>query len=220
VVLPSVEPEAIDLTSPRRVANGRFAHHVAPPPHRGYDLLHSPKRKAIESLPDGRDNYLGQDPKRPRSSYYENELPSRIGQMHMSRPPASNTHQPMDARTLPRADPHQTYIDLTSSPRQPPPNRDNGYRLPAYAPAAAGPSGISYVPPSRRSPGHEVRGAPYDVQSGERPRAYTSNSGMYERCAPPVRDYVPMQNDQYRRPVNDGGRYLRSSLHYGGSDLH
>jgi hypothetical protein len=221
VVLPSVEPEAIDLASPRRVASGHFAHPVAPPPPRGYDLLHSPKRKAIMSFPDGRDNYSGPDPKRPRPLYYEDGLPSRVGHMQMSRPPVANTRPPMDVHSLPRADPQQTYIDLTSSPRQPPPNRDNGYRLPAYAHGAAGPCGISYVPAtSRRSPTREVRGAMYEVHSGEAPRAYIPNSGMYERRAPPVRDFVPMQNDQHRRPVDDGGRYLRSGLHYGGPDLH
>jgi hypothetical protein len=221
VVLPSVEPEAVDLTSPRHIANGHFAHPVAPPPPRGYDLLHSPKRKAIVSFPDGRDNYLGQDPKLPRSLYYADELPSRVGHMHMSRPPASNTHQPMDVRTLPRADPQRAYIDLTSSPRQPPPNRDNGYRQPVYAHAAARPGGLSYVPAaSRRSPVREVRHAPYEVHSGEAPRAYRPNSGVYERRAPPVRDFIPMQNDQHRRLVDDGGRYLGSGLHYGGPDLH
>jgi hypothetical protein len=222
VVLPSVERETVDLTSPRRVVNGHHTQSDAYPPSKGYDAPHSPKRKAFVSFPDGRDEYIGQDPKRPRPMYYEDGLSSRAGHMQVPRPVLSNSHQPMDTRGQPRAQAQQTYIDLTSSPRRPPIHGDSGYSAPMYAHTAAGSSGLSYVPvASRRSPVREVRGALYEAHSGEPPRAYIPNSGMYERRAAPVRDYIPLRDDQHRRPVQgEGSRYLGSGLHYGGPGLH
>jgi hypothetical protein len=222
VVLPSVEREAVDLTSPQRIVNGPITHSDAYPPTRGYDAPHSPKRKSFVSFPDGRDNYIGQDPKRRRPTYYEDNLPSHAGYMQMPRPVLSNSHQPMDIRGPPRAQPQQTYIDLTSSPRRPATNGGNDYSAPIYDRTAANSNGLSYIPvTSRSSPIREVKGAVYEVHSGEPLRAYMPNSGMYERRAPPVRDYIPLRDGQHRRLVEgDGGRYLGSGLHYGGPGLH
>jgi hypothetical protein len=145
----------------------------------------------------------------------------RAGPMEMSRPAHSSSYQPMDSRDLSRARPPQAVIDLTSSPRRPPTNGANGYYPPALAHAAAGSSGLSYMPVSAgRSPMRETRDLHYEVHSGEQSRAYVSNSGMYERRAPPAHDYIPVRDEYQRRPVHEkDGRYLRSGLHYGGPDL-
>jgi hypothetical protein len=184
--------------------------------------LQSPKRKAFHSFADDRDSFAGQDLKRPRSTYYEDDLVPRVGHMQVSRPIHSNSHQPMDVHSRNRVQPQQEYIDLTSSPRRPPTNGDNRYHVPAHVHAVAGSSGLSYVPiTSRRSPVREVRGALSEAHSGEPSRAYMTNSGIYERRAPPVRDYFPVRDEQHRRPIDGAGaQYLRSGLQYGGPNVH
>ena len=219
VVLPSVERDVVDLTSPRRTVNGQPPQVDARPASRDYGALHSPKRKALPSFHDDRGSQFGYETKRPRPVlHYEDDLVPRTGPMEMPRPAYSSTHQPMDSRDRPRAQPPPAVIDLTSSPRRPLTNRDHGHYPPALTHATAGPSGLSYIPVSaRRSPMRETRALHYEVHDGEQPRVYMPNSGMYERRTPPAHDYISVRDEYQRRPVHEeDGRYLRSALHYGG----
>jgi hypothetical protein len=130
------------------------------------------------------------------------------------RPAHTGNYQPMDAHSRPKAPPAQEYIDLTSSPRRPPTNGENGYHASTRTYAAPMSSGFPYVPMiSRRSPMREVRGAKYEVHTGEPPHRYMTNSGMHEGRAQPVRDYIPVRADQHRPPVGHGPRYSRNGLH-------
>lgn len=154
--------------------------------------------------------------------YYEDDLAPRMAPKQMLRPVYSGSHHPpTDARTQSRAQPPLQVIDLTSSPRRPPSNGDSGYYVSAHSHAAVGSSGLSNVPvSSRRSPVREANGTQYEVQPGEPPRAYMPNSGVYERRAPPARDYIPVRDDYQRRPIEgEDARYLRSGFHYRGPNL-
>lgn len=221
VVLPSVERESIDLTSPRRNTNSQHSYPDSRPVSGSYATLQSPKRRSFPSSSDDRDSHFGSGYKRPRPAYHEQDLAPRAGPAHLSRPPQENSHHPTDLRSRPRAQPSQEYIDLTSSPRRPVTNGENRYHVPPHAPAGSGSSDISHVPvPSYRAPVREER-VQYQVHSGEPPRAYMSSSGVYEGRAPPVRDYIPYRDEQHQRPVEgNGAGYIRSGLHYGNPNLH
>jgi hypothetical protein len=216
-VLPSVERETLDLTSPRLVNHGQPVNADFRPAPRGYVAIQPPKRKSFPSFADDRESHSRSDLKRPRSLYYEDDLTPHAGVLHSARP----AHATNDARSQFRAQPPQDYIDLTSSPRRPPTNGGNGYHVPMYPHAVPDSNGHSYVPAdSRRTPIREMRGPHHEINVGESPREYVHSSGMYERRGPPPRDYIPVRDEQYPRPVKGGpGRYLESALPYGGPDV-
>ncbi|KAH8728831.1 hypothetical protein GQ44DRAFT_702049 [Phaeosphaeriaceae sp. PMI808] len=221
VVLPSVEHEIGGPNSPLRMANiQQETSHPRPPP-REYLDLQLPKRKSLPSFPDHRDSYIGQDIKRLKPIYNEDGFAPRAVPAQGLRPSYANNYQPTDIRNRPRAPPHQEVIDLTSSPRRPPPNTDDGYYQPGRFHAVPGPSGLSNTPVTRQSGQREVRRAHHEVYPSEPPHTYNPNGGVYERRAPPPRDYIPMQGEQPRRPVDrENARYLRSAVHHGGPHLH
>lgn len=208
----------MDLTSPRRPLTRQHSPLDSHPIPSAHADMASPKRKAYPSFPANRSQYLGQEAKRARSVYYESEMASRAPPGQMTRIVNASHLQPLEAHR-PAAHHPQPVIDLTSSPHRPV-YREHRYNMPAYPPAAAESSSLSYVPvSSRRSPPREARGPPpYAVYPGEPPRQYMPSSGMYERQAPPVRDHISMR-DEPRRVV-EGDRNLRRVLHYGGPDLH
>ncbi|KAH7069045.1 hypothetical protein BKA63DRAFT_100176 [Paraphoma chrysanthemicola] len=216
IVLPSVERDTVDLTSPRRPLTRQSSPHD---PHLRSNVqagMASPKRKAYPPHPESRGQYVSQEAKRPRPVYYESETAPPASQM--PRIVNASYLQPREAYR-PMAHPPQPVIDLTSSPHRPV-YRENRSHLPAYPRAVAESSGLSYVPVlPRRSPPRDARGPPpYEVYHGEPPRPYMPNSGMYERHAPPVRDHLSVR-DEPRRVV-EGDRDFRRVLHYGGPDLH
>jgi hypothetical protein len=215
VVLPSIEKESVDFPSPRRIIDGQPQQRDARPISRDLAALHSPKRKPLHSFPEDGGDHYGYHPKRPRPVYYEDGLAPRPRPIEVSRPALSSGFQPIDHQSRPRAQPPHAVIDLTSSPRRPPASGDGG-QYPSHARAAAGPSGISYIPVSSRgSPVRERRALHHEVRSGEPSRAYMPNSGMYERRAPPVDNYTSMRDEYQRRDHEEDGRYLRSGVQYG-----
>lgn len=204
IVLPSVEPEAVGLPSPRRPMPGGHSIDDHRPLTRGYVASQAPKRKSFPSYPDARNERI-EGSKRLRPAHYEDDLAARNG-----------LTQPL--RDQFRGQPRE-FIDLTSSPHRPPPP-GGSYPSSPYSREVPGPRQLAYVSTaSRRSPVHVGRGAQHEVH-GEPSRGYMPSSGMYERRAPPARDYVPVRNEQHPHAMEgDRGRHIRSALHYGGPSV-
>ena len=219
VVLPSVEREQVDLTSPRRHPTDQYLH-SEPRPVGDYTTM-PPKRRSFPYVPDDRD-YTGPDHKRVRPTCFDEGMAHRAEHAHLSRPPPPppSNHQSMESRTRPRAQPPQEYIDLTSSPHRPVTNGEHRYNVP-HTIADSDSRRMSYVPvPTHQVPVRDERNQ-YQMHPGEPPRAFNTGSGVFAGRAPPVRDYVPLRAEQHHRPVDGTGvRYARSGLHYGGPDLH
>jgi hypothetical protein len=189
VVLPSVERETVDLTSPRRVSHSRPPNIEVLRAPGGYAAIQSPKRKSFPSFVEGRDVHMESD-QRPRPLYHEDAMAPRTGVSQSARPIHASSHQHDDARSHVRVQPSREYIDLTSSPRRLPPNQDNGNRMPTYTHAHQGFSGLSYAPAASRPPAvREVGGAYYESHTGGPPRDYVHSGGMHERRAPLIHDY-------------------------------
>jgi hypothetical protein len=211
----------IDLNSPRRTVN------VPPQPDSrpassGYVAVQSPKRKVLPSYAEDREFPLRPNLKRPRPLYYEDDLDHHAGPQGMPRLAQDSDYQSLHSRSRPRPPPPlpppHAVIDLTYSPRQAPVNGGYDYYVPGSGRAIAEPSGFSYISvPPRQSPARDTRASYYEAHPGEQPRVQKSNSGTFERRAPPVHDYIPVQDAHYQRPVREEGvRYLRSGVPYGG----
>jgi hypothetical protein len=179
------------------------------------------KRKSFPYPSYDRDYHPESEHKRSRPIYYNEDLPPYAGPSYASRPAPAGHGYHEELRDLPRAQPPQEFVDLTSSPRRHVTNGDSRYHVPARAHAVSDFSGLPYVPvPSHRAPQREVRGH-NEVHSGEPSHVYIPDGGVYERPVPPVRDYIPVRYDQHQQPVDGNDtRRLRSSLHYGGPDLY
>lgn len=205
IVLPSVEPEAVNLPSPRRPMPGGHLIDDHRPLTRGYVASQAPKRKSFPFYPDARDERI-EGSKRPRPAHYEDDL-------------AARNDFTQSLRDQPRGQPPRDFIDLRSSPYRPPPP-GGSYPSSPYSREVPGPRQLAYVSTaSRRSPVHVGRGVQHAVL-GEPPRGYMPSSGMYERRAPPARDYVPVRNEQHPHAMEgDRGRQIRSALHYGGPSV-
>lgn len=221
MVLPSVERETIDLTSPRHSIHGQPSQSATRPVSHGYASVPPPKRRLNQLADAPRLDSYGHQSKRLRPMYQEDTLALRAGPMQGSKPAHPSSFQPVDYHHQPRAQPPQPVIDLTSSPRRPPDNGD-GMFYSSQARAAPGPSGLPYVPfPSQGTSVRDPRSLQYEVHAGGQPRGHMPNSGMYQRTAPPVHDYIPAPDEHQRRPVyEEGSRYLTSGLHYGGPNVH
>ncbi|KAH6882790.1 hypothetical protein BKA58DRAFT_373930 [Alternaria rosae] len=216
VVLPSVEPETVDLTSPQHIATSQqpaWNHNANQ--NRPYNELQSPKRKALPSFADDRQSQAEQHAKRLRPVYREEARPRTYGDnqagYHMS--------QRMAPDYGPRAPPpREQVIDLTTSPYKPPSSGGRGYDVSARPLAPADPRGYAYASgPSHRMHVHEVRGAQYDVHPVDPSRAYVPDNRMYERRLQPNHDYIPLREDEQPRRLEDESvRYLRSGVRYGG----
>jgi hypothetical protein len=212
-VLPSVERETVDLTlSPRRVAAPQRPAEDRNALHRSCDQVQSPKRKAFPSFTDDIGAQVGEYTKRLRPVYRE-EVQARS---YEGGPSAFHPNQAMNPRSRPRAPPTQQVIDLTASPQRLPPSGGNGYHAPARSLAEI--NGHVYATvPLRRSPVREVRGGYYEVPVGEPPHTYIPDTRLYERHAPPGRDYIPLREArQQPRVEEESARYLRSGVRYGG----
>lgn len=217
VVLPSVEREQVDLTSPRRHPNGHSLH-AETRPLREYTTM-PPKRRSFPYFPDDRDQ-MGSDHKRVRPTYFDEGMASRAEDAPLSRPPPPSNYQTMESRTQRRAQPPQEYIDLTSSPRRPVTNAEHRYNVP-QAIADSDSRRMSYVNvPTHQVPVREER-SQYQMIPCEPPRAFNIGRGVFAGGILPVRDYVPSRVQQHQRPV-DGtiARYSRRGLHRDGSVLH
>jgi hypothetical protein len=211
VVLPSVEREAIDLTSsPRHLAQGGPSHVDPLQIFRGYVTEQSQKRKSFPSFQDDREVRVGQDPKRLRPLHQVGNPVPPTGPSQSSHPVHAGNYHPMDAHRRPMAPPAQEFIDLTQSPRR---ALTNGLHEPPVRPRPEPVSSYVHML-SRRSPPRDVRGFIYDVHAVEPHRGYGFHSDHPEGRAQPVRDYNPVRADQHRPPVDGlGPRYLRNDLH-------
>ena len=213
IALPSVERETVSLASPQRASESqRFLQDPDLP--RGYVDVQSPKRKAAPSVPD-RHYRPEQSNKRLRPVHHKEEF---YPQAYQGQPPQAFHYDSQDARGRSRAHPPQQVVDLTSSPHRPSNGINRGHCIPARLYPNTEPNGPAYVPvPSRRSPPREARGAYYEVPADASYRAYTPDHRMYERCAPPGRDRVPMRDARQRPYVEEeNARYLRNGTRYGG----
>jgi hypothetical protein len=215
VVLPSVEPETIDLTSPRRIpASQQPVRHHHANVTRPYNGVPSPKRKSPSSFANGSEPHAEQYTKRLRPVYRE--------EMHSLNyhdgPAEFHSSQRIAPNNGPRAPPREQVIDLTTSPYHVPTSGGRGHNVSARSFAAADPRGHAYAPgPPHRMPAHEVRGAQYDVPTVQPSRAYMHDNRVYERRALPNHDYIPFQGDpQPRRLEEESARFLRSGVRYGG----
>jgi hypothetical protein len=215
IVLPSVEPETIDLTSPRHIATSQqpVRNHNANL-NRPYNDVQSPKRKALPSFVDDRLSHAEQYSKRLRPIYLEEARP-RTYENDLT---GFHSNQRMASNNEPRAPPREQIIDLTTSPYQPPTNGGRGYEVSARSFAAADPRGYAYASgPSHRMPAREVRGPQYDVPAAKPSRAYMPDNRMYEARIQPNHDYIPFREDQPpRRLEEESARYLRNGVRHGG----
>jgi hypothetical protein len=100
----------------------------------------------------------------------------------------------METRIRHRAQPSQEIIDLTSSPRRPPPGRASDHYITAQGYPAGGSGNHAYMPEvHRRSPPREVRKDYHEYPAGARPYAYIPESDrVYQRRPPPAHEYVPL----------------------------
>lgn len=213
VVLPSVEQEAIDLTSPRRMIHTQRPGAMSRLSSRDYTSSQQPKRKSYPSFPDDRDGLAAYDHKRPRPLYRDDSLAPRttMRSVHAGAP------QPMDHRSQYRP-PAQYSTDLTSSPHQSPVHGGALRPVLGHDFPVSGSSRLSQFPMSARpSPPREAR----DAYPGEPPLEYVPSSGMYERRAAPVPYRMPVRDGEYRRPVeHQRDQQFGRALYYGGHDLH
>ncbi|CAN9207800.1 unnamed protein product [Alternaria alternata] len=198
VVLPSVEPETVDLTSPHRVvASQHPVRHYNANAARPYNEVPSPKRKALPSFANGGEHHAEPYTKRLRPVYRED-----VHSLNYYDGPAEfHSSKRMAPSNGPRAPPREQVVDLTTSSYHMPTNGGRGYDVPPRSFAAADPCGHAYAPgPPHRVPVHDMRGAQ-----------------VYERRAPPNHDYIPFREDQQpRRLEEESARYLRSGVRYGG----
>jgi len=217
VVLPSVEREQVDLTSPRHHLNDHSLH-AAPRPLREHTTM-PPKRRSFPYFPDDRD-HIGSEHKRVRPTYFDESMAPRAEVAHVSRPPLPSNRQTMESRTQPRAQPSREYIDLTSSPRRPITNGEHRYNAP-HAIADADPRRLSHVPvPTHQAPVLDESGQYRMIPCAPRP-VFNIGRGVFAGGLPPVRDYVPSRAEQHERPVDGtAARYSRSGLHHDGSGQH
>jgi hypothetical protein len=207
-VLPSVECETVDLTSPpRRAAAPQRPAQDLNALSRPYDDAQSPKRKAFPSVADDLGSYTGEYTKRLRPVYHE-EIHDRS--YEGGGPSAFHPTQTMSPRSRLIAPPSQQVIDLTASPHRPPTSGGNGYYVPARSLAET--SGHAYA-----TTVSDVRGGYYEVPAGEPSHAYIPDTRLYERRALQARDYIPLR--EARQPLRvevESARYLRSGVKYGG----
>lgn len=214
IVLPSVEREAIDLTSPRRMIYAPPPGAVSRPSSRDYTSSQQPKRKSYPSFADDRDGPSAHDHKRSRPLYHDDGLAPRatMRSLHAGNP------QPVDQRGQHRPQPSQQFVDLTSSPHQPPVQGSARRHVPGHDFPVAGSSRPTYASIySRASPAHEARGA----HSGQPPLEYMPSNGMLERHAAPVPKYMPVRDGEYRRPIEHhrDQPFIGRALYYGGNGL-
>lgn len=190
VVLPSVEPETVDLVSPPRITREQHPVHGRSGVHSEHSDVRPFKRK--HPVPQPSDKYLEQFGKRSRPSLHGQELymdpTTRQGAMH----PQGQDHQRMELRPRHKANPSQEMIDLTSSSRQPPFGAADNFISPGQSYALNVADTHAYMlEATRRS---TVRNDYYDQSAGARPHGYMpEHHRMCQRRPPPAHEYVPLR---------------------------
>lgn len=141
IVIPSVESEIVDLTSPRRIASGKLSYSDDQQMIQGY--VDSPKRKVLPFPENDMPLRHDQGAKRLRLVHEQNvrsRPAEHIG--HVAQGPSSSSQQLrgyVDARDLP----HDEYINLTSSPLRAPPPLASGQYIEAPPRGVGGPTYLS-----------------------------------------------------------------------------
>ncbi|UPX18917.1 uncharacterized protein EKO05_0009200 [Ascochyta rabiei] len=187
-VLPSVEPATVDLVSPPRHFSDR--NDVA----REYDDHQSSKQKELPPVPYSRDVLHEHTVKRKRPSMHDQEVFPRPGPTQSAEHSHMRMHPSTEPRSRHRAHPSQEVVDLTSSPRPPPPGVAGGRYVNAQGRPTAGPSNRPYIPEVQRRCSPEVRNGYHDYPVGAQPYAYRPDSDrMYQRRPPPAHDYVSLR---------------------------
>lgn len=208
VVLPSVEREQVDLTSPRRAdeTQQRLPGHNRS--SGGHAQTHSPRRRVFQPLHESKPISAEQSHKRMRPVHGSPE-PNRYTHQDGVSPRIS--HHTVD---LSREPPPPQFVDLTTSPYRPLANRvhvsdhmhgfeQNGH---LYVPASARP------PPPR-----EASNAYYRLPANATPHAYMPEARVYPSQAPPPGHAFPRRHVQHPPYTEDErARYLRSGVKYGG----
>ena len=210
VILPTVEREQIDLTSPRRVDGSHqrspgYNRLLRPPPQ-----IHSPKSRAFPPLFDSKPMSSEQGNKRVRP-VHRNEEPHHYAYQdnvsHMFPRQAVDTREP----------PPPQFVDLTTSPYRP--LTDRVHVPPHPRMLAFEQNGHSYVPTSARPPlPREASGSYYRVPVDAPSHAYMPETRMYEsRAPPPAHESIPRRDiRQHSYAEDNGSRYLRNGVKYGG----
>jgi hypothetical protein len=212
VVLPSVEPDTVDLTSPRRNTNGPHPVQDHNTLDRHYTQVQSPKRKAFDTFADERVPQAEQQTKRSRPMYRE-EAHHRT---YQGGPLEFHSNQPMGSHSVPRPPPPEHVVDLTNSPYGLPTNDGRGHYAPPRPIADVDPRGYVYAPPmTHRLPARDMRGSHYHVSAEEPSRACLPNARAYESRAPAY-DYIPLRDARHPPRIEEESlRYTRTGVRYG-----
>ena len=185
VVLPSVEREAVDLTSPPRTVNDQRAVQGRNGAHQEHSHVQALKRTAHPPISQSNDRCLEQPSKWSRASLHEQELYTGSNSRQAAMQPRSRGYQPLETRPRHQVHPPQEVIDLTSSSRQPPLGTAGDFH-------ARGQSDFACMHEVRRRPA--ARNDYQDQSAGARSHAYVpEHDRMYQRRPPPAHEYIPLR---------------------------
>ena len=191
VALPSVEPETIDLTSPRRITAYQQPIQNQDVPTRPHDDLHESKRK-VSSFPVGDETYYAKPYTKRLWPLYREEAYSHT---YQNGPSEFHSNQRTGHYSGSRGPPPEHVVDLTAS------LDGRGHPLPPRSVATAFPRGRAYLP---------------EASAGEPSHSYVPDGRLYERRAP-AHNYIPFQDGRQPPPPNeDDMRYTRNGARYGG----
>lgn len=192
VALPSVEPETIDLTSPRRITAYQQPIQNQDVPTRPHDDVQGSKRK-VSSFPVGDErSYAKPYTKRPWPPVYREEAYSRT---YQNGPPAFRSNQQTGHYSGSRGPPPEYVSDVTAG------LDGRGRPLPPRSITTAFPRGREYLP---------------EASAGRPSHSYVPDGRPYERRAPAY-DYILFQDGRQPPPANgDDKRYTRNGARYGG----
>ncbi|USP76020.1 hypothetical protein yc1106_03294 [Curvularia clavata] len=201
-VLPSVERETVDLTSPRGNTNG---HH----PVQNHSALDKQKRKASDSFAYDREPKAEQYTKRPRPMYREEVFP----RIYPGGPHEFRSSPLMGPHSIPRPPPPEHVVNPRSSPNGPSLVQSKDYYTPSRPIADVDPRGYGYAPTVPQH-GLPTRGPRYQVPADEPYRAYMPNVRAYDSRAP-GHEYIlsrdgrrPSRNEEENLPYSrTGARY-------------
>lgn len=215
VVLPSVEREAFDLTSPHRGREGQWPLQGTTHLSRGHMDVQFPQRKFFPSSSENKEARVEHNDKRMRPVYRDNDIAPQAYQVG---PPHHSSYLPMDPRMSMRPQPPRQVVDLTSSPYRPSTGVNKDQYVSVRPHVASEPHGHAYISvPSSRSPLRETRGAYFDTQTAAAPHTHIPNQRMYERRAPPAHDIDRPRDVRSSFHVGQAeARTLRSGVRYGG----
>lgn len=209
-VLPTVERDQVDLTSPWRVDRHQRQSPRDSRLPRVHPQIQSPKRKAFQPLSYSRPSSAEQSSQHIRPVHYNEDSHRYAYQDDMS---PMFSRQAVDTREPPRSQ----FIDLTASPHHPLKDRVD---VPGYSRMSLlERDRHSYCPtPAPPPPPREASSVYYRVPVDAPPRVYMPETRIQETRAPPP-DHDSIRRRDVRQPpyvADHGARYLRSGLRYGG----